>query len=401
MKNTTIVTKGYYNTHAILHSISNGTNDMAVHMTVARTERRDVFPFLWYLATIHPIIGLRRSSAMGITDIFMQKFYSGGLIIATSIFIAVFFTYSKKKFRGLSNVWFWAMAIASQQGSEDTLPTRQRSGIYLLVISSAFGMVVLNIYTASLASDIAKQVPAINSIQELEESGFKYIATPADLKRFGHRHFLEENPLFVKMAAQGHSLNMSGSHAAFYKVIVEHLAPGEDNKLFFASTTSSIGRSMEKYGLVEQDILTIGAKRTPESPLIIDFAFGRNFQNNRKIVMGFVKMQEAGLMEKVEALWLGAKILRSSSESPSFQSADIIQVKSAFLLWSSGVTVALLIFLGELVWKLCQGKGLQAGTASDELWAPKAKEMATQTQISSRMHLKTLRGRGISKFFIE
>ena len=345
LKNSTVVDLvPYANLSQLLTEMKAGKGDVAVFLVLAKPERFQSHKFLWKIGTIRSTLVLRKSSAVGIGDIFLSKSTSSLLVLFSCLFMSVIMALSMWSWTAWPQVWFWTVSIVAQQESPDNM-SNHKLGSRLIMISSAAGMLLLNVYTASLASSIATPVSMISNSKDLMEQHFQYVYNEWKSTKSVHKYFMQSDPYFAEiLKTSGIMTEDTDLYSLISKVLQQN---GKNEKLFTSVTTSMLSRFMDQNDIPTSDVLILPANDPIASSQILALPFGNNSKNAKLITAGLTKIKEFGLMNLVEAAWMGPKIARSYNESPSFKPAVLVQIKSAFFIWLGGTSLALLIFLFE------------------------------------------------------
>ena len=331
-----------------------GGSDIGLPLLITSPGRNYPAKYLWPVGETWAELALKSSNAHRLHDIFWTtKIRSSSVIIGISLLLGLTLALLTWKVESLQDIWFWALTFVCQQESISNFP-KVRGIQILLAISSAVGMVALNVYTASLASDIATPSRTVSGIGDLHSLGFKYVHIEKGLGTFVHDYLMNVSTEFAQINEGSKKFQMNTSlKGSFHKALIQS-APEE--KLFVAMASSRINRYMAQFNMIQNDVVRIPVTKPVDTKwpasetgrYRLALAFGNNTNINHALVSGLTKIKESGLMKRVQDFWMGPRATPSFSADPTFQAAGFIQIQSAFLIWISGCICSIVICTLEI-----------------------------------------------------
>ena len=342
------------NYSTVEEALWNGQVDIYLGMIRTTQERMETMDFLWTLGEITGEITLKKETAFGNVDVFTSRWRSAGMISAIGIFISACIALVTWKRSLAWDIWFWSCSFVAQQGSAENM-IEVRGGMKLVSLGAFMSMIALSIYTANLASDIAIPKIKIASTKDLFNQGFKYVS-----QDYGwvHNYLCDNDPYIHKIVSDPNRVIVFRQHS--YKIFQKTILNNKDNDLLFMIGSSSAGnRRLRITGFPVEKVLRVPIQKKEGNHYGLALPFGKTSKNKKPIVDALLKLQESGLFIRIQDNMMGVSSWKVNyASSMPFVPASLVQVASAFWVWSFGVALALGIFALEWIHFKMAGKKL-------------------------------------------
>ena len=333
--------------NSLIGSLAYNETDIGIKNILKTKQRSKYVDFYWPLGRIHHLAIFRREHALGFQDIVWRKMTVALATLAlllslvlTITLLALFLGENKSIGDHLENF----VAIVCQQGIFN-LNYNYKSLSIMTLIGITASMVAYNLYTATMASEIATTSTNIKSFEDLLKHGFILMTTDSgsflsleDMKKYNKdfQDFLNDTSC-CKILDSPHSF-------------VRHLLFYETSLPYFAILTNAyygrISKEFDQQHISHLD--TLVASYDLEVTHEISFPFSRGCNDTGIYHAAFLKIRESGLLHKVKNCWMPG-LDNKRKWSVQFATVSMVQVESVFAIWISGVFLSFIIFAVEIL----------------------------------------------------